>query len=103
MEKKVSRTPIREVLRRLEAEGLATFLRFKGFVVNSISIEDMNHIYTIKASLEGLAGRLCTPIISTDPEKMETLQRLCSEMQGFSKRNDVEAYSRKNIEFHAAI
>jgi len=100
---KVSRTPIREVLRRLEAEGLVTSLRFKGFVVNPISVEDINHIYTIKTSLEGLAGRLATPIISGDPEKMKTLQTLCREMNSLSKRKDVNAYSRKNIEFHGAI
>jgi DNA-binding GntR family transcriptional regulator len=99
----VSRTPIREVLRRLESEGLVTSSRFKGFIVNSISIEDIDHIYTIKISLEGLAGRLATPIISEDPEKMRTIKRLCKEMETFSKKMDVEGYSKKNIEFHVSI
>jgi len=100
---KVSRTPIREVLRRLEAEGLVTSSRYKGFVVNSISIEDIDHIYTIKMSLEGLAGRLATPMISKDPAKMRRLQTLCREMEGLSRKGDVETYSRKNIEFHLAV
>jgi len=99
----VSRTPIREVLRRLEAEGLVTSFRYKGFVVNSISIEDIDHIYTIKMALEGLAGRLAASIISKDPVKMRRLQGLCREMEGLSNRMDVAAYSRKNIEFHLAI
>ena len=99
----VSRTPIREVLRRLEAEGLVTSSRYKGVVVNSISIEDIDQIYTIKMSLEGLAGRLATPIISKDPVKRKRLQRLCGEMERFSKKTDVAAYSRKNIEFHLAV
>ena len=99
----VSRTPIREVLRGLESEGLVTSSRFKGFIVNSISIEDIDHIYTIKISLEGLAGRLATPIISEAPEKMRTIKRLCKEMENFSKKMDVEGYSKKNIEFHVSI
>lgn len=99
----VSRTPIREVLRRLESEGLVTSFRYKGFIVNSISIEDVDQIYTIKTSLEGLAGRLSTSIISKDPGKMRTMQRLCREMEILAKKMDVEVYSRKNIEFHVSI
>jgi DNA-binding GntR family transcriptional regulator len=100
---RVSRTPIREVLRRLEAEGLVTSSRYKGFVVNSISIEDIDQIYTIKMSLEGLAGRLATPIISKDPAKMRGLEKLCREMERSSRRRDVGGYSRNNFEFHLAV
>ena len=100
---KVSRTPIREVLRRLESEGLVTSLHYKGFVVHSISIEDVEQIYTIKMSLEGLAGRLATPFISNDPEKMRTFQSLYKQMEGFVKKMDIEGYNKKNIEFHIAI
>jgi DNA-binding GntR family transcriptional regulator len=99
----VSRTPIREVLRRMESEGLVTSSRYKGFVVNSISIGDIDQIYTIKTSLEGLAGRLAAPIISKDPEKIKTIERLCREMEAFSRKGDVEGYSKKNLEFHVLI
>jgi DNA-binding GntR family transcriptional regulator len=99
----VSRTPIREVLRRLQAEGLVTSSRYKGFVVNSISIEDIDQIYTIKMSLEGLAGRLAAPIISRDPAKMRSLEKLCREMDRASQKMDVGNYSRKNFEFHLAV
>jgi len=100
---RVSRTPIREVLRRLEAEGLVTSSRYKGFVVNSISIEDIDQIYTIKMSLEGLAGRLASPIVSKDPVKMKRIEMLYREMERSSRRMDVEGYSRKNFEFHLAV
>ncbi|MDI7259103.1 MAG: GntR family transcriptional regulator [Thermodesulfobacteriota bacterium] len=100
---KVSRTPIREALRRLESEGLVSSLHYKGFVVNSISIEDVEEIYTIKMSLEGLAGRLATPIISKDPEKMKTLQSFYKQMKHLATKMDVEDYNKVNIEFHISI
>lgn len=100
---KVSRTPIREVLRRLEAEGLVSSSRYRGFVVNSISIEDIEQIYTIKMSLEGLAGRLAAPILLRDPEKLKKLQRLWKQMSALWKKGDVEGYGKRNIEFHLTI
>ena len=99
----VSRTPIREVLRRLESEGLVTSFRYKGVIVNSISIEDVDQIYTIKIYLEGLAGNLATPIISKDPKKLRIFEKLCKEMEALSKKGDIEAYIAKNNEFHFHI
>ncbi len=100
---KVSRTPIREVLRRLESEGLVDSTPYRGFIVNSISIEDVSHIYTIKISLEGLAGRLAAPIVSKDPEKMRIIRNLIREMEVCSKRRDVKGYTEKNLQFHILI
>jgi len=99
----VSRTPVREVLRRLESEGLITSYPYKGAVVNTITIEDIDQLYTIRISLEGLAGRLATPAISGDSKKLKTLERLCREMKTFLKKGDIEAYVTKNNEFHSYI
>jgi DNA-binding GntR family transcriptional regulator len=96
----VSRTPMREVLRRLEAEGLVTSSRYKGFVVNTITIDDVNQIYTINMLLGGLAGRLATPTISEDPKKLTFMEKLCKEMGALSKKGDVRTYLDKNREFH---
>ena len=100
---KVSRTPLREVLRRLEAEGLVTSHRYKGFMVNPITLEDVEQLYPIRISLEGLAGRLATPIISGDPKKLKVLEKLCKEMERLFKKGDIEAYIAKNNEFHSYI
>jgi DNA-binding GntR family transcriptional regulator len=99
----VSRTPVREALRRLESEGLLTSQRYKGLVVNSITIEDIDQLYTIRICLEGLAGRLATPIISQDPNGLRFLERLCKEMEVLSKKNNTEGYIKKNNEFHSYI
>ena len=100
---RVSRTPIREVLRKLESEGLVDFFPYRGFIVNSISIEDVDHIYTIKISLEGLAGRIATSRISSDREKMRIMQNLVREMESYARKGDVANYSKKNLEFHVCI
>lgn len=99
----VSRTPIREVLRRLESEGLVTSYPYKGAVVNTITIEDIDQLYTIRISLEGLAGRLATPVISGDPQKLKALEKLCRDMETLFRKGDIEAYVTKNNEFHSLI
>ena len=99
----VSRTPVREVLRRLEAEGLISSARYKGFIVQRITLEDVDQLYTIKISLEGLAGRLATPVFSKDPQKMKELNKLYAEMKVLSKNGDIEAYAKRNNEFHYLV
>jgi DNA-binding GntR family transcriptional regulator len=99
----VSRTPIREALRRLESEGLITSSRYKGSTVNTISMEDMEEIYTIMISLDGLAGRLATPFLSKDPKKLKSIDQFYREMAGFMKKGDAKNYIRKNLEFHFFI
>jgi len=99
----VSRTPIREVLRRLESQGLVTSHRYKGVIVNTISIDDIDQIYAIKIHLEGLAGRLATPVISENPKQLKNLEKLCKKMEELSKKGDIGGYITKNNEFHFSI
>jgi DNA-binding GntR family transcriptional regulator len=99
----VSRTPLREVLRQLESEGLVTSHRNKGFMINPITLEDVTQLYPIRMSLEGLAGNLATPILSGDPKKLNVLKKSCIEMERLFKKGDIEAYIAKNNEFHSFI
>jgi DNA-binding GntR family transcriptional regulator len=99
----VSRTPIREALRHLESEGFISSSKHKGFVVTSISMHDVEQIYTILMSLDGLAGRLATPTLAGDPQKLQLLETLCEEMHELCGTRDVEGYMKKNLEFHSII
>jgi DNA-binding GntR family transcriptional regulator len=99
----VSRTPIREALRHLESEGFISSSKHKGFVVTSISMYDVEQIYTIMINLDSLAGRLATPFIAGDPQKLERLRTLCRDMQGLCEKKDIEGYMRKNLECHSII
>lgn len=53
----VSRTPVREGLQRLAAEGLITSVR-RGWVVRELAIDEVREIYEIREALEGFAARL---------------------------------------------
>jgi DNA-binding GntR family transcriptional regulator len=99
----VSRTPIREALRHLESEGFISSSKHKGFVVTSVSMHDVEQIYTIMMNLDSLAGRLATPTLANDPEKLENLERLCQEMKDLCEKRDIEGYTKKNLEFHSII
>jgi len=88
----VSRTPIRGALRHLESERFISSSKHKGFVVTSISLHDVEQIYTIMINLDSLAARLATPFIANDVKKLERLRALCDEMQGLCGRKDIEGY-----------
>jgi DNA-binding GntR family transcriptional regulator len=99
----VSRTPIREALRRLQSEGFVAWSPGKGFVVTTISLEDIDHIYAIRVSLEGLAGRLAAPAVARDPARIAALEALLAETRALGEDGAVEQYADKNIEFHNLI
>lgn len=54
----VSRTPLREALQRLEAEGLLTAAPRRGLVVTELEGEEIAGLYAVREVLEGLAGRM---------------------------------------------
>ncbi len=100
---KVSRTPIREALRHLESEGFISSSKHKGFVVTSISMHDVEQIYSILIALDSLAGRLATPSLANNPRKLKNLRTLCDEMKELCERRDIEGYMKRNLEFHSII
>ncbi|MGH8514646.1 MAG: GntR family transcriptional regulator, partial [Gammaproteobacteria bacterium] len=72
----VSRTPIRECLQRLVAEGLVTRVR-RGWVVHEHTPEEIGEIYDVRAGLEGWAVRLGA-LRATD-EELETIREVHNE------------------------
>ena len=69
----VSRTVIREALRQLESEGLVAIVPNKGPVVRSMTLEEAQDLYAIRAVLEGLAARLFTE--HADDAQVEQLDK----------------------------
>ena len=74
-----SRSPVREALRQLEAEGLVKVLPNRGPVVAEVSLEEADEIYQVRAVLEGLAGRLFTK--NRDQAELRALRTSLGELR----------------------
>jgi DNA-binding GntR family transcriptional regulator len=97
----VSRTPVREALRRLSDEGLAIKTAHQGTVVAPLSLEDVLALYVVRENLEGLAARLAA---SRQPAGLvERLSALNEEMRTALEARDVPTLARVNLEFHRAL
>lgn len=68
----LSRTPVREALRRLEAEGLVVSERNRGAIVRRISVDDVVDLYELRARLESYAAELAAERITA--EQLEVLR-----------------------------
>jgi len=86
---KVSRTPIREALRKLEAEGLVKHLPGRGVIVAKISPDDIDELYAIRGVIEGLCARLAAPQMTR--AKIAVLQKLLQQMRCRFEHNDFGA------------
>lgn len=70
----VSRTPVREAIRKLELEGLVVTIPNKGAYVKAIDKKDIDDIYAIRALLEGLCAKWATEHISD--KQLEQLEEI---------------------------
>lgn len=96
----VSRTPIREALRRLEQERLIAESG-KGSVVLGITMEDLVDIMDIRQRIEGLAAYYATKNLT--PEGREELRQI-SELQDFYfEKQDIDNLRKMDDKFHDAI
>ena len=102
----VSRTPVRQALTMLEAEGLVEIAPNRGATVCSFSTEDVWDIYDLRAVLEGHAARRAAGRI--EGGELERLRTLAGEMEGLGGRFDdheeeIRALVKLNQEFHGTI
>jgi DNA-binding GntR family transcriptional regulator len=102
----VSRTPIRQALTMLEAQGLVEIAPNKGAMVCSFSVEDVRDIYDLRAVLEGHAARRAA--LRVGDKELGRLSELAEEMEGLAGRfSEHEEEIRRlvvlNQEFHGTI
>lgn len=95
---KVSRTPIREALQRLETQSLLT-RDGRSLIVASLDRGQMADLYVVRAELEGLAARLAA--IHAAPEEVRLLRDLVAEDK--KHLGDPKALALANRRFHRAI
>jgi DNA-binding GntR family transcriptional regulator len=94
----VSRTPVREALKRLEADGLTRVAPPRGFVVTELTHRRVMELYAMREILAGVAARFAAEQAS--PMEIQTLQELVTQ-QGTAK--DATAAARLNDRLREAI
>jgi DNA-binding GntR family transcriptional regulator len=98
---RVSRTPLREAIKLLAAEGLVDLLPNRGAVAVKLTEADVVNTFEVLAMLEGLSGELAAQRV-TDEEIAE-IQAMHYEMMACFTRRDLSGYYRLNARIHSAI
>lgn len=94
----VSRSPVREALRTLAAEGLVEFYPHRGAVVAELSLKELEEIFLMRAVLEGLAARL--GVAKINDERIAILQ---STLEKLNQVDNFDGWLKLNGEFHHTI
>jgi DNA-binding GntR family transcriptional regulator len=95
----VSRTPLREALRRLSAEGLVEFSPNLGATVSQLDLGDMRHAWVARIALEPGAARLAAE--AADPPAIARMWRAVEQQR--TAGDDQTAGFAANREFHLAL
>jgi len=76
---KLSRTPVREILRRLSVDGLVTLEPSKGYIVRKLNLEEVIEIFQSREAVEGMCARLAA--LRGDNEFLSLLKKLKSQLE----------------------
>ncbi|WP_078516662.1 GntR family transcriptional regulator [Streptomyces sp. HGB0020] len=101
----MSRTPVREAIRRLQSEGILTPTG-RGVVVSSLSDDDMRHAMQLQGTLEALAARLAAAAQRDgllSPAHLRELRAASARVEQVAARQDLRAAWRANLDFHMLL
>lgn len=97
----VSRTPVREAIRKLELEGLVVTLPRKGAEVAQITEKDLKDVVEVRCALEELAVELACERIST--AQIVQLKEIVKDFESLIKNKDITALAENDVKFHDII
>ncbi len=97
----VSRTPIREAIRKLELEGLVVMIPRRGAIVASITEKDLKDVLEVRRTLEIMAGEIACERIT--PELLEQLKNTGHEFMVRKDTNDFTSLAEVDVKFHDII
>lgn len=97
----VSRTPVREAIRKLEKEGLVTIEPRRGAYASRISVKDMVDILEVRQDMEGLAAYLASSRMT--PQQMKKLEEISEEYDKAVKDGNMTDMIKYDSAFHNLI
>lgn len=97
----VSKTPVREALKRLELEGLARAMPRVGYVVSPVSVGDVQALFELRLMLEPAAAELAAERIG--PSLLDELDDLARVSFAGADRGNYAALLEMNTRFHLAV
>lgn len=97
----VSRTPIREAIRKLELEGLVTMIPRRGAEVAQITEKSMKDVLEVRRTLDALSAELACERISKEEE--ELLAKACRDFEDAVKTKDAKIIAKADVALHDII
>lgn len=97
----VSKTPAREALKSLAANGFITIKKNKRMEIAKVSLKDIREVYQIRAVLDALGARLAAEKI--EQKDIEKFTDIVNKMEECVKKKDIKAYSNNANKFHALV
>lgn len=97
----ISRTPLREALRKLERDGLVEYVLHRGVVVRAFTINDIEEIFTIRNAMMMLL--LPSIVVNTTEEALTRLRDILKDMDVAQDKADADALAVHNRAFHSTI
>lgn len=97
----VSRTPVREAIRKMELEGLVVMIPRRGAYVADISIKDINEVYEVRTALDVLSAGLAAERI--DKSEIQEMRELLAEEAALVEVKDYPKIIDNDTAFHDVI
>lgn len=97
----VSRTPVREAIRKLELEGLVNMIPRKGAHVAELSVKNIMDVLEVRSSLDGLATSLAAERMRD--EDLKDLKHVLSQFANYVEKGNLQGSIKKDVEFHDII
>jgi len=97
----VSRTPVREAITQLSAQGLITAAPRQGVLVARMSIKELLAMFELLAELEGVCAKFCARRM-TEAQRARLIETHRASLVHVEADN-AEGYSQSNVDFHAVL
>lgn len=94
----ISKAPIREALRELEAEGLVQAVKNRGFIVTRMSAAEMDEMFRIRSALEPMAIELAMPMMTS-----RHIEKAAAYIERMEDLSDLSWMCDLNLNFHLSL